>query len=616
MTGELEDRGISEECIFRTIYGEKTGWKVFGGRNIADMIEKQTRYTADLYNVDIRQEQRFLAENGLKLCLNTGDDVFSSGTGMPLSVMEIRAGAAPHREKEMRSLSAGFGERTWKSCGSNTDLSEWLIGLVSDTDPDVILFENADGWMHRICKIADELQIFNSLSRTGTFRELKSRSYFSYGRTEYKPPAMIPEGRIIIDNAQSFVYHEGGLRGVFLASGLSGVSPNLASRFTPGTIVSKYEEFEALRRGIAIPYRKRDAEMLRPSDEIRIDYRGGLIFQPEPSVYGNVHQLDFTSFYPSIIVNYNLSPETMENPGIEGFLPSVIGPLLKFRLKTKSLKKTSPEYAGMDALLKWMLVTCFGYTGYRNAKFGRIELHEKITTIATEILTGVADIAESMSMPVLHGIVDCVWVQGGDIGRFKRQVEERYSIPTEYESYDWICFLPQKDGSGSYTGYFGRLTDGQPKIRGSAARRKDMPPYVRRMQEEMISILCSRKTPAGLLDLEGMIREIYNRYYEVAPSAPVEDFLLRRRIGREKYTTRCIAGTLLEACHEDGVHISAGMDIPYVIRDARRQAADPEWNLKTADMKYYRGLIDKAYGEIEFVFSSIKKKDISRQGER
>jgi DNA polymerase, archaea type len=32
-----------------------------------------------------------------------------------------------------------------------------------------------------------------------------------------------------------------------------------------------------------------------------------------------------------------------------------------------------------------MLVTCFGYTGYRNAKFRRIQVHERITGISREL---------------------------------------------------------------------------------------------------------------------------------------------------------------------------------------------------------------------------------------
>ncbi|MGD0954167.1 MAG: hypothetical protein ABR985_17560 [Methanotrichaceae archaeon] len=78
----------------------------------------------------------------------------------------------------------------------------------------------------------------------------------------------------------------------------------------------------------------------------------------------------FTSLYPSIIVKYNLSPETIEHPERTGFLASVLSSLLNIRIETKRLKKTNPDYAGIDSVLKWMLVTCFGYTGYRNAKFG------------------------------------------------------------------------------------------------------------------------------------------------------------------------------------------------------------------------------------------------------
>ena len=43
------------------------------------------------------------------------------------------------------------------------------------------------------------------------------------------------------------------------------------------------------------------------------------MFQPEPGVYEKVHQIDFTSLYPSIIVKYNLSPETIEHPEMKGF---------------------------------------------------------------------------------------------------------------------------------------------------------------------------------------------------------------------------------------------------------------------------------------------------------
>jgi len=39
-----------------------------------------------------------------------------------------------------------------------------------------------------------------------------------------------------------------------MASRLSSLSPNLTSRFTPGTLISSYEVFEALRRGVVVPF--------------------------------------------------------------------------------------------------------------------------------------------------------------------------------------------------------------------------------------------------------------------------------------------------------------------------------------------------------------------------
>jgi DNA polymerase I len=103
-----------------------------------------------------------------------------------------------------------------------------------------------------------------------------------------------------------------------------------------------------------------------------------------------------------------------------------------------------------------MLVTCFGYTGYRNAKFGQIQVHERITETSREILMQIKELAEKMGFQVLHGIVDCLWVIGEPISMFKEAVERETGILTEVDSYDWITFLPMSDGTGAYNRYFGR----------------------------------------------------------------------------------------------------------------------------------------------------------------
>jgi DNA polymerase elongation subunit (family B) len=68
-------------------------------------------------------------------------------------------------------------------------------------------------------------------------------------------------------------------------------------------------------------------------------------------------------------------------------------------------------------VLKWLLVCCFGYTGYKNARFGKIEAHEAINALAREKLLVAKEAAEQRGFRVLHALVDSIYVQkAGDWG--------------------------------------------------------------------------------------------------------------------------------------------------------------------------------------------------------
>ncbi|HOV52183.1 MAG: DNA polymerase [Methanosaeta sp. PtaB.Bin018] len=177
---------------------------------------------------------------------------------------------------------------------------------------------------------------------------------------------------------------------------------------------------------MAVPFRKREAEGRKNISELRACDKGGMIFQPLPGVYERVHQIDFASLHPSS--SYNLSPETIEHPGQNGFLSTVLSGQLNLRIETKRLKKTDQDHAGIESVLKWMLITCFGYTGYRNAEFGRIQVHERITEISMELLVQIKELAEDTGFRVLHGIVDCLWVIGELIADFKEAVEREWML--------------------------------------------------------------------------------------------------------------------------------------------------------------------------------------------
>lgn len=607
MVDALAEQYGASPCTFQTIYGEERGYRIHAPRDVAEDIERQTRFSAGLYNVDLRKSQLYCAEKRCMPCSTGTRSPFSADTAHPLSTLAIRPAGRPESSRTLTDVQV-TGRRSHHLRGSETAVVHDLFAVITDEDPDLLLFHSIDRWAERITAAAEKAGIPCALSRTGRYRRLREQSYTSYGQMRHRPPALIPEGRVLIDTDASFMYRTGGLAGVFLASRLTGIPPNLTSRFTPGTIISSYECFEALKRNIVVPFRKNDAEATRSCRDVRLDDRGGMILQPVPGLYGAAAQIDFTSFYPSIIVNYNISPETLANPEKHGFLPSVIAPLLSFRIQMKAKKHEDPRYAGMDAILKWMLVTCFGYTGYKNARFGRIEMHENITAISAEILGSVKEMAEDMGFSVLHGIVDCLWVQGGDAAVLKRRIEEKTGIPTEQEDYDWIVFLPQNDGTGSYTNYFGRLTDGTMKLRGVAAQRRDTPPYVRQMQEACFSLMAEAASPDELAECKEHVAALYRSYRDEMTEAPASSFVVHRRLSKTAYQNNSISAAVVRMYRAEGIPPEPGMDVEYIVQDARTKTVAPGWRAENPDYAYYATLLEKAWREVSFPFQWLKKR--------
>jgi len=603
----LESAYGAEECTFRTVHGTCEGYRVPAGREVALAIERQTGCAAELYNVDLRPDHQYLAAQDLVPCCDDPSSRFSPDLpALPFRTIEVHITGIPFEKDPVCSIEV-VHERHEHLRGEEGVVLADLADLFGAIDPDVVLFPRSDLWLPRLLSAARERGIMLPFSRTGRYRKMTEKSYWSYGRTEYRAGSLIPDGRILIDTAQSFHYRESGLSGILLGARLTGLSPNLAARFTSGTLISAYEVYEALRCGIAIPFRKSDPEAVRRFCDLKSADRGGMMFQPVAGLYGQVSEIDFTSLYPSIIVRYNLSPETLTHPDRRGFLPQVLGPLLLLRRETKARKAADPAYAGIDAILKWMLVTCFGYTGYKNAKFGQIEVHEKITWHAREILLTTKECAEEMGFDVLHGIVDCLWVQGGPAGALKARIEQVTGLHTTLDCYDWIVFLPMPDGYGAYNRYYGRLSTGDLKIRGIMARRGDTPPYVRTMQEAMLSVMKGAGSRAELASCEEEVRELYREAQSGLAGATPSSLAIRRQVSQLTYPRSCPEASAIAACRAAGIRVEPGMEIGYIVTDARTWSVELDWLAKRFDQGYYRRLLARAWEEIAFALEQAAK---------
>lgn len=201
-----------------------------------------------------------------------------------------------------------------------------------------------------------------------------------------------------------------------------------------------------------------------------------------------------------------------------------------------------------------------------------------------------------------YGIVDCLWVKGEPISKFKEAVEKETGILTEVDSYDWIAFLPQADGSGAYNRYFGRLTTGKMKVRGVAARRGDTPEYVRRMQQELFDVLVEAKNLEKLPWLQPKALEVRRRYVDGLENVDVGELAIHRRVSRLSYSRRCAEASAVRAYSRMGVSLAPGMEIGYIVTDAGKWEVEPERNASGFDVEYYRTLLEKAFAEVWFVF--------------
>ncbi|MGC8609295.1 MAG: type B DNA-directed DNA polymerase, partial [Thermoplasmata archaeon] len=405
-------------------------------------------------------------------------------------------------------------------------------------------------------------------------------------------------------NSSSFIYRESGINGIIEISRMSRLPPLQASIITPGTAVSSMEEADAIAEDILIPAKKDDNEGEKNTQELIASDRGGMVLQPQPGIYENVYEIDFSSMYPSIIVEYGLSI------GNGHFLSRSLKKLLEKRLLYKKIDSRSETYHNRNTALKWMLLTSFGYTGYKNAKFGKIEIHEKITGTGRKILADAIRISQENGFEIIHGIVDSLWIKGdGNINNVLSEIKRTTRIDIVVSGhYKWIVFLPERGGLGSPSRYFGLGYDGKYKVRGIDLRRNDVPQLSKKFQIDALKILegCNNE-----LDLYSKYKEIKNlesRYIRNMRKFPPDDFTVEMKVSRypEYYATNTINKHVIEKYIKDN-ETHPGNTIRYIVSDHARKIVG-FGNNTSIDYAFYMRYLTRAFEPFDFIYKNVVRK--------
>jgi DNA polymerase elongation subunit (family B) len=95
---------------------------------------------------------------------------------------------------------------------------------------------------------------------------------------------------------------------------------------------------------------------------------------------------------------------------------------------------------------------------------------------------------------------------------------------------------------------------------------------------------------------------VYRRYMDELDAVDVKELAIHRRVSRLNYSRRCAEASAVQAHMKQGIPLAPGMEIGYMVKDVRKWEVDPERTASEFDAVYYRGLLEKAWGEAAFVF--------------
>lgn len=491
------------------------------------------------------------------------------------------------------------------------DEREMLLDLqreIDRMDPDVIVTKGGDDHLFQYltlrAKINDVQLVFSRNGDTLNISHKEPNSFWQYNQIVFKSGNQVMfDGRLHIDRKESLYYSPSGMEGVIEGCRLAFARPQKVARMSIGTVNASVQFYTAHKMGILIPPVKRNPEFLKTVNDLATIDRGGLIFQPRPDIYENVAELDFASMYPTLMVTRNISPETIctrnqcpynykhcvEVPGLNfhicnrrrGIISESLEIVVRKRNAFKELIQRGSDtkkYALKQNTLKGVLVSCFGYLGFKNAKFGRVEAHTAVCAFAREILLKTQEIGEKMGLETVHGIVDSLWVSSKEkldyekLQEFCTRVSEAVDIDMSLKGiYKWMVIPSSRlhPSVAPLNRYFGVYQNGGIKTRGIETRRRDTCLYVGDCQKEMLKVLARANNRQEFVDLIPETYSVCQDFVDRLRGGDVDlrDLVLHSRLTREPHEYRATsrAAVVAKQLVKAGKELHAGQKVKYVM---------------------------------------------------
>jgi len=358
----------------------------------------------------------------------------------------------------------------------------------------------------------------------------------------------------------------------------------------------------------------------------REKYEGAFVLQPTPGIYEDICIFDFTSMHASIIVSYNLSRTTLldkkeknciESPEFDfngkktkfyfskkkGFLPELLGEIVKLRKKYKKELKEKPDAIkkARSNAFKLLVNAYYGYTGFFGARYYSVESAATTLAFVRYFNKLTIEKVEKEGYNVIFGDTDSVGFALGektkdDAKKFLKKLNSELPGIMELELEDFykrgIWVTKRTGGFGAKKKYALITEGGKLKIRGFETVRRDWCTLARDVQNKVLfMILRYGKKEKALNYIKEIVKKVKNR--EINLKKLIIRTQLKKPLSEYKAVTPHVVAA--RKMQEKEMPVDPGSLIKYYIAETKGKKKLVRDKVKLPDergqynIKYYLG---------------------------
>jgi DNA polymerase elongation subunit (family B) len=329
--------------------------------------------------------------------------------------------------------------------------------------------------------------------------------------------------------------------------------------------------------------------------KLRPRYMGAFVKEPIPGLYENIAVFDFRSFYPNIIVSFNIScptinekkePGDYETPEFEfegkkrkfyfkkkkGFIPQILSELLEKRKEVKAeLKKhRTPILEARDYALKTLSNATYGYLGFFGARYYSLECAASIAALARYYIHKTIDDIEKEGFKVIYADTDSVMFQFNkkkeDALKMLKKINDSLPGTMELEAENFYkrgIFVTKRTTESGAKKKYALLSDkGEIKVRGFESVRRDRCRLAKDTQDVVLKKVLDEGKPDNALEyVQKIVKQLRDK------KVPTEQLIIRTQLKKEIESYESIGPhvTIAKKMREMGLPIKEGSLIEYII---------------------------------------------------